>query len=146
MNIKHLQKTLKENEKAIKNLLLVLERGDISEVITKRIAEKQEEQKQIEAAIVEEKKKAQPITEQAIRFFLSRLQQGDINDLKYRRALVALFVNKMFLYDDKMTIIFNVSGKSVSVNFDLITDIECDNIKKQCSAKAIQVHQLVISP
>ena len=41
-----------------------------------------------------------------IRFFLNQFRKGDINDLKYRRALVDMLVNKIYLYDE-MTVLCN---------------------------------------
>ena len=44
-----------------------------------------------------------PANASHIRFFLSQFRKGDINDPKYRQGLVDMLVNKIYLYDDKMT-------------------------------------------
>lgn len=133
INLKRLEKALRENEKAVENLLQVLERGDISEVITERIAKKKGEQKALEAEIAAEKIKSQPTTAQGVRFFLGKLKTGDINNLKYRRALIAVFVSRIYLYDNKVTIIFNSDGNPLEVDYDLINEIECINEEVECS-------------
>src|SRR5699024_12730855 len=44
---------------------------------------------------------------EGIRFFLNQFRKGDINDPKYRHGLVEMLVNKIYLYDDKMTVLRN---------------------------------------
>ena len=43
-------------------------------------------------------------TIQEVRFFLHKLKDGDINDIKYRKTLINVLENRISLYDDKMTI------------------------------------------
>ena len=51
-----------------------------------------------------------------IRFFLSQFRKGDINDPKYRQGLVDMLVNKIYLYDDKMTILCNTQDGHFDVD------------------------------
>ena len=64
------------------------------------------------------------ISEPQIRFFLNSLKKGDTSDIKYRKALVTLFVNAIYLYDDKMTIVFNSGGEPVTIDDLLLSEIE----------------------
>lgn len=59
-----------------------------------------------------------------VKFFLNDLKNGDINDVKYRRALITVLINKIYLYDDKVTIIFNTQNRPVEITEDLLKDIE----------------------
>lgn len=42
----------------------------------------------------------------------------------YRRSLIRLFVNKIFLYDDKYTITFNSGDEEVTITDLLLSKIE----------------------
>ena len=53
-----------------------------------------------------------------MRFFLNQFRKGDVNDLKYRQALVDTFVNKIYLYDDKMTVLYNTQDSHSDVTID----------------------------
>ena len=53
-----------------------------------------------------------------IRFFLNQFRKGDINDAKYRQALVDTFVNKIYLYDDKMTVLYNTQDSHSEMTLD----------------------------
>ena len=41
-----------------------------------------------------------------------------MNDLKYRQALVDTFVNRIYLYDDKMTVLYNTQDSHLDVTID----------------------------
>ena len=45
----------------------------------------------------------------------------------YRKTLINVFVNAIFLYDDKITIIFNSGDKPVTIDDELLSDIEESN-------------------
>ena len=57
------------------------------------------------------------ISEVQIRFFPNSLKKGDTSDIKYRKALITMFVNAMYLYDDKMTIAFNSGDDHVTIDY-----------------------------
>jgi hypothetical protein len=48
-------------------------------------------------------------------FWISRFKGGDIENPEYRRNLVDIFVNSIFLYDDKLVITFNWKDGSKTV-------------------------------
>ena len=53
-----------------------------------------------------------------VRFFLNQFRKGDVNDLKYRQALVDTFVNRIYLYDDKMTVLYNTQDSHSEMTLD----------------------------
>ena len=64
------------------------------------------------------------ISEVQIRFFLNSLKKGDTSDIKYRKALITMFVNAIYLYDDKMTIAFNSGDDHVTIDYLLLSEID----------------------
>ena len=130
-NLKRLNKLLKDNQKAIDNLIKALESGQVIDIITNRIQEKTAEQKEIQAQIAVENMGQVNITVPQIKFFLSELKKGNINDIKYRKTLINVFVNSIYLYDDKITFIFNSGDAPVTVDTGLLDEIEqeCDRNK-----------------
>ena len=53
-----------------------------------------------------------------VRFFLNQFRKGDVNDLEYRQALVDTFVNRIYLYDDKMIVLYNTQDSHSDVTID----------------------------
>lgn len=122
--IKHLEKMLKENEKAVENLFKALETGAIAEQITSRIQEKNKERLELEKRMAAERNKGTILTKPQVKFFLKQLQKGNDKDIKVRKALIAVFVNAIYLYDDKVTYILNAGNEQVTITEDLLDDIE----------------------
>lgn len=120
----YLKRKLKEIDKAIENLMKALETGQNMDLISDRITAKRQERKDLEAQLAVEVKKSVTLSETEIRFFLSALKKGDINDIKYRKTLISIFVNSVYLYDDRLTIVFNAGDEPVIVDDILLEEIE----------------------
>ena len=117
-NLKRLKKLLKENERATENLFKALESGQIVDVIAERISQKKRERSELEQQILVETSSHPTPTVNEVRFFLNQFRKGDVNDLKYRQALVDTFVNRIYLYDDKMTVLYNTQDSHSDVTID----------------------------
>ena len=105
--LKQINKQLKENERSTENLLKALDSGQITDVIVERIAQKKKERTELEQQQTMEEVQHPTPTIQEIRCFLSQFRKGDINDPKYRQGLIDMLVNKIYLYDNKITVLCN---------------------------------------
>ena len=68
-----------------------------------------------------------------IKFFLKQLKKGKADDIRYRKTLINVFINAIYLYDDKITFIFNSGDKPITIDDKLLSDIEADNKSFECS-------------
>ena len=59
-----------------------------------------------------------------IRFFLNQFRKGDINDPKYRQGLVDMLVNKIYLYDDKMTVLCNTQDGHFDIDLKEVSSLK----------------------
>ncbi len=57
-------------------------------------------------------------------FFLYEMKKGNVNDIKYRKLLVNVLVNSIYLYDDNMTITFNIKDGQAKIDIALLEDLE----------------------
>lgn len=46
--------------------------------------------------------------------------------MKYKKLLISLFVNKIYVYEDELTMIFNVGDKSITITKSLLKDINAN--------------------
>ena len=125
--ISGLKKQIKEHERKHNNLLNNVAECDIPSVcqsIFVKIEEIENIIKRLEESLENEMKNQVVLSEPQIRFFLNSLKKGDTSDIKYRKALITLFVNSIYLYDDKMTIVFNSGDGPVTVDDLLLSEIE----------------------
>lgn len=123
-NAKRLQKLLSENEKATENLLKALESGQAVEIIAERITQKKKEHDELSYQLLVETTQHPVPSVRDIRFFLSQFRKGDINDPKYRQGLVDMLVNKIYLYDDKMTILCNTQDGHFDVDLKEVSSLK----------------------
>lgn len=122
--IKNLEKKEKQLHNNINNLLKALEEGNHTELISQRITQNEIELEETQSQFMLEMAKIFKLSEKEIKFFLTRLQDGDILDNSYRKVLVDMLVNSILVYDNELVIICNVGNKPISLTIDLIEDIE----------------------
>ncbi len=127
-HIMQLEKKLSENKKQKENLIDSLKICDIDSVrqaIFEEISKMENEYKQIENEILIENSQHIEITKAQIKFFLTELKNGDIKDLRYKKVLINVLIDKIYLYDDNLTIIFNVQNTPNSkIKIPTIDEIE----------------------
>lgn len=133
-NLKYLKKQLTENERKHNNAVNAVMECDIDSVrktFYAQIATLEEQHKEIEKQIAIEETTLPSMTVPKIKFFLSSLKKGNINDMKYRRALINIFVNQIYLFDDKITLIFNSGDMPVTINDVLLSEIQENMVKTE---------------
>lgn len=109
-----------EIEKSLSNLLKALEAGIFSATTQKRLTELEQEKEDVEISIAKEELRVKKLDEEQVLDFLHYFQNGDVNDINYRRQLIDCFVNRIFLYDDRMVLTFNTSNNTKEISFDLV--------------------------
>jgi len=102
-----LQKQLADIEKRIGNLITSIEEGIATASVKQRLGELEGKKVDLEISIAREKIEKPPLDKERIEFWISRFKDGDVDDPAYRQAIVDIFVNSVFLYDDEITITYN---------------------------------------
>ena len=60
-----------------------------------------------------------------IKFFLENIRNGNINDIKYKKVLIQTLINKIYLYDNSVIILFNTQDNEYIEKIPSITSLEC---------------------
>jgi len=111
-----LHKELEQVIVAQKNLLRALEAGIFNEATKQRMDELDEQKKDLKAALADaELICGLRLTKKQIRDFLVQFRDLDINEPECRRRIIDIFINSVFVYDDKVTITFNYSGDNRTI-------------------------------
>ena len=126
--IQNLEKKKKQINKNIENLMVALESGKIQNIdmINNRITQNEIELQETQSQFLLEMAKIFKLSEKEIKFFLTRLQDGDILDDSYRKVLIDMLVNSILVYDNELVIICNVGNKPITLTIDLIEDIKSE--------------------
>ncbi len=122
-----MKKLLSENERKHQNTITAIMESDIESVrraLGEQIPILENEHQEIEKMIAEEETPYPKLTEDSIKFFLTQLKKGNIKDIKYCKTLINIFVNKIYLYDDRITITYNSGDEPVTISDQLLSELE----------------------
>lgn len=126
-NLKRLKKQLSDNKRKKRNLINAVAECDkesLRKTFYDEIEMLDKQKVEIEKEISFEEQMSPMLTEPQIRFFLTSLKTGNADDIKYKKVLINTFINAIYLYDDKLTFVFNSGDKPVIINDTLLSDIE----------------------
>jgi hypothetical protein len=105
-------------------LILAIEQGENIDIIRNRLTIKRKENEKIKKEIAIEQLKFTNLTVSQKKIFLQQLKNGDMNDVTYRKMLITVFVNSIYLYDKELTIIFNIGSNPIKCSIELLEDIK----------------------
>ena len=111
------EKQLESAKRSIENMLNAMEMGVVTESAKQRLEELEQQKKNLEEQIAELSFKKPMLKPENIRNWLYRLRTLNPEKLEHRRVLVDTFVNKIFLYDDKIVFTFNYKSDTKEVTF-----------------------------
>ena len=108
--IKRLENLVAENQKAINNLMQALMLGKIADTILSQIEKLENENKELQDTIANEKAMQINYSYADIRKWLLRFRTLDYSKTKNRKDLIDTFIYRVILYDDKMKVLFHLKG------------------------------------
>ena len=113
-----LEKQLREVNKKLDNLMKAIEDGLYTRTTKERLEALEIQKDELTAKLADEKLKKPSFNEDFIRFWLMKFRKFDISQKKQRKALIEIFVNAIFLYDDRMLLTFNYKDGTQTVRFE----------------------------
>lgn len=109
----------KEAERSIANLLKVIEGGVLSDAVMGRLAKLEEQKSALSEAIEAENVKAALLEdEHSIRVYFERFMNADFGNPETRNMVMEYFVDKLYLYDDKLVATFFYSEDKTEIAWD----------------------------
>ena len=127
-----LEKQLREVNKKLDNLMKAIEDGLYTRTTKERLEALEIQKDELTAKIADEKLKKPSFNEDFIRFWLMKFRKFDISQKKQRKALIEIFVNAIFLYDDRMLLTFNYKDGTQTVRFE-------DTLTADCGEKSLRL-------
>jgi hypothetical protein len=131
-------------------VLKSIEEGISNASVKQRLDELEASKTEIEVSLAREKIEKTPISKEQIVFWISRFKGGDINDPDYRKAIADIFINSVFLYDDKIVLTFNWKDGTKTVTLSELESTETaissgfrGSHLDYCAPKQINYHQMI---
>lgn len=144
--LKYYQKQLTEVQSSLNNILKAIEAGIITSSTKSRLEELENERTILEAEIEREKIVYPIIEKEQVIFFLEQFKNGNITDKEYQRSVIDTFVNKVILYDDKITITYNISNNKNEVTADIIETASNSAESAESAEKKPKPQEFVLTP
>ena len=94
-----------------------IQMGILTSSTKERLEALEDQRKELQARIAEERLAKPKMKEEFVRFWLLRFRKLDMTQPEQRQALVDTFINAIYLYDDKVLITFNYKEGTETVAF-----------------------------
>ena len=121
----YLREQLAEVEKGIENLVNAIQMGIFNEATKKRMDDLETRKTELNIQIAKEELAKPTVTKAQIICWLEHFRTFDTNKFEHRRRFIDIFINRIFLYDDKIIITFNYNKGTKTITF---ADLEVSGI------------------
>ena len=111
------EQQLQEANTGINNLLNAIQQGILTKSTKSRLEELEAARDELENKIALEKLAKPRISEEFVRFFLERFRNLDLSKLEHRKMLIEVFLNAVYVFNDKIVISCNYKDGTKTVNF-----------------------------
>ena len=101
------EKQLRETEIAIANAVNAILGGMVSKSLQARLTQLEAQKEEIEKRIAEENLEKPKISAEFMTFWLHRFRKLDVTKESHRQMLIDTFVNRIYVFDDKLLLTFN---------------------------------------
>ena len=117
--LKSLQKELNQTEKEIKNIIDAIKQGLVSKTLQQSLTELENKQEALADAIeVEKAKLALANDDYGIKHYFEMYARADFEDDETRRMIFEYFIDKIYVFDDKLIIDMFYSDNHVEVSLE----------------------------
>ena len=116
------EQQLQEANTGINNLLNAIQQGILTKSTKSRLEELEAARDELENKIALEKLAKPRVSEEFVRFFLERFRNLDLSKLEHRKMLIEVFLNSVYVFNDKIVISCNYKDGTKTVNF---SEMEC---------------------
>ena len=115
------EQQLRDVERNIENLLNAIQQGILTKSTKARMEELEAAKEELEIRITNERMAKPKLTEEQLLHFLHKFRVLDMSKQSHRQRLIDTFVNRIYLYDDKLVITFNHKDGAETIT---LNDIE----------------------
>ena len=121
VNLPLYEQQLRDVERNIENLLDAIQQGIFTKSTKTRLEELEATKEDLEIRIANERIAKPKLTEEQLLHFLHKFRVLDMSKQSHRQRLIDTFVNRIYLYDDKLVITFNHKDGTETIT---LNDIE----------------------
>ena len=102
-----LMQELKECEKGIENLMNAIQMGILTASTKERLVALEEQREALKLSLLRAQLERPKYSKEYIISWINRFKYGNIHDKAYRKEIIDIFVNSVYLYDDHVVFTYN---------------------------------------
>lgn len=113
-----LQQQLKDCDKSIDNMLNAIQAGILTPSTKSRLEQLEAQRDALKASIVQAQIERPQYSKEQIVAWISRFKYGSIDDPAYQKEIIEIFVNAVYVFDDKLVFTYNFKDGSQTITLD----------------------------
>lgn len=142
---------LAECEKGITNMLNAIQMGILTSSTKERLEALEKERATLKANIAHAQMQRPVYTKDQIVRWMSRFKGGDISEPTYRKQIIDIFLNSIYVYDDKLVFTYNFKDGTETISLAeveaaLCSDLTCLAPPKKDSTQLVCYPFSILSP
>ena len=107
-----LRKEKRDVEKSLSNIMRAIEAGIFNDTTAERMEQLEHRSKELSVAISKVELKRMRLTPDHLYYWFYEFKNGDIHDETFQKHLVDAFINKIFIYKDRVVIAYNCANNN----------------------------------
>ena len=111
-----LRRQLADTERGIENMLTAIQQGIFTSSTRQRLEELEQLRDNVKASILQAELEHPQYSREDIIEWISRFRYGDPNDKAYQRQIIDIFLNSIYVFDDKLVFTYNYKNGSQTVS------------------------------
>ena len=122
VNLASLERRLAQTEKEIGNVMDAIKQGIITATTKDTLIKLEQDKEYIAVNIAKERMERPVLSKEQIKYWICKFRGTDPDNAEQKQRLIDVFLNSVYIYDDKMLIILNYKDGEICVPFDEITE------------------------
>lgn len=115
---------LNEVNNKIDNLVKAIADGAYSKALNAQLADLEQEQEELQAKIATTSYEEPVFTKDQFITWMTGFKSKDQESPEVRKQIIDIFINAVYLYDDKFTIAYNTGRRNDTLSFEALQEIE----------------------
>ena len=107
----------------ISNVMTAIKQGIVTSTTKETLLKLEQDKEETEINIAKERIERPVLSKEQIKYWITKFAKTNLDDSEQKRRLIDVFLNSVYIYDDKTLIILNYKDGEICVDFGEISDV-----------------------
>ena len=113
-----LRKQLADTNRGIENMLNAIQQGILTNSTKERLEELEKLREELKISILQAELEKPKYSREDIVEWISRFKYGDPNNTEYQRQIIDIFLNSIYVFDDRLVFTYNYKNGTQTVTME----------------------------